>query len=139
MKKTTFTLITAAALAMIGFSPSMVLADDNAIVLKKLGGTWKGGVVGGAQGHALTFSGKAVAGKQGKNDLGGGFLTLDTSKTPWTLDAKGTKGGHKGKDRLGILTIEGDSLKWCVSLGATRPTKFETGSGNFCLSLKKQK
>ena len=100
---------------------------------------WKGGVLNGAQGHVLVFKGKGVAATQNANDLGAGNLVLDSSKKPWTLDAKGTKGGHKGQDRLGILTIDGDSLKWCVSLGKNRPADFKTGGQNFCLSLKKKK
>ncbi len=139
MKKSTLTLLTAAALAMIGLSPSTALADDNAKTLKNLTGTWKGAVIGGAKGHVLVFKGKGVSGTQNGKDLGAGDLMLDTSKKPWHLDAKGTKGGHKGKDRLGILIVEDGTLKWCVSLGKKRPTEFKTGGGNFCLGLDKQK
>ena len=139
MKKSTLTLLTAAALAMIGLSPSTALADDNAKTLKTLAGTWKGAVIGGAKGHVLVFKGEGVSGTQNGKDLGAGDLMLDTSKKPWHLDAKGTRGSNKGKDRLGILTIEGGTLKWCVSLGKKRPTEFKTGGGNFCLGLDKQK
>ena len=139
MKKSTLTLLTAAALATIGLSPSKALANDNAKTLKQLAGTWKGAVIDGAKGHVLVFKDKSVSGTQGEKSLGGGDLILDTSKTPWTLDAKGTMGSHKGKDRLGILTVEGGSLKWCVALGKKRPTEFKTGGGNFCLGLKKEK
>ncbi len=137
MKEPNLTFLTAIVLVTIGFSHSTTQADNNAKILEQLNGTWKGGVLNGAQGHVLVFKGKGVAATQNANDLGAGNLVLDSSKKPWTLDAKGTKGGHKGQDRLGILTIDGDSLKWCVSLGKNRPADFKTGGQNFCLSLKK--
>jgi uncharacterized protein (TIGR03067 family) len=116
-------------------------ADDKAEAMKKLEGTWKGQVDGGATGHQLVISAENIKGtKDGKQDLGTGSYVLDVSTTPWTLDAKGTDGKVKGRDYPGICSLEGDSLKWCVGLKVgQRPSEFKTGGGKFCLILTRQK
>lgn len=115
--------------------------DADAEARKQLVGVWKGSVENGAKGHELTFTVDDIAGLQdGKKDLGAGTFTLDLSKTPCCMDAKGTKRPQDGKTYLGIYSLEGDTLKWCVAAsGKDRPTKFATGNGNFCLVLQRQK
>lgn len=70
--------------------------------------------------------------------MGKGSFKLDLTKKPWQMDATEIKkDGTKGRVHFGIYMLEGDSLKWCVST-KERPTKFETGNGQFMLVLKRQ-
>ena len=65
---------------------------------------------------------------------------LDLTKKPRRMDATYTKGSEKGKTYLGIYSLEGDTLKWCVNVSQDeRPAKFATGGSNFLLILKRQK
>jgi hypothetical protein len=107
---------------------------------KRIEGVWKGRVENGATGHELTITADAIVGrKDGRRSLGEGSYKLDTTATPWTLDATGTKGSHKGEDFVGIASVNGDVLRWCVSgRGAKRPSEFSTGGGRFLLVLKRQ-
>jgi uncharacterized protein (TIGR03067 family) len=107
---------------------------------KPLQGVWKGRVDRGATGHELTITGDTIAGrKDGRRDLGEGSYKLDTTATPWTLDATGTKGPHKGQRFLGICSVNGDMLRWCVSGAASgRPREFSTGGPRFLMVLKRQ-
>jgi len=116
-------------------------ADEKAEALKKLSGTWKGRVENGATGHQLVITAESIKGtKDGAQDLGSGSFVLDVTTKPWTLDGTGTDGGFKGKKFPGICSVEGDTMKWCVSTGKKpRPTEFKTGAGNFCLVLARQK
>ena len=116
-------------------------ADQDAEARKGLIGTWEGRVDEGATGHRLTFTADLVKGtKDRKRDLGEGTFQLDLTKKPARMDATGTKGSPKGKTYLGIFALEGDTLKWCVSLpGSERPTEFATKDSQFLLILKRQK
>ncbi|MHC5057744.1 MAG: ThuA domain-containing protein [Planctomycetota bacterium] len=107
---------------------------------KQIEGVWKGRVENGASGHELTITADRIAGrKDGRRDLGEGSYKLDTTATPWTLDATGTKGQHKDEDFLGICSVNGDVLRWCVTgRGGKRPSEFSTGGGRFLLVLKRQ-
>lgn len=117
-----------------------VAADDDAEVRKKLAGTWKGRVDEGATGHVLTFTTTAITGiKDGKQDLGAGAFKLEPAAKQPRMDATRSKGGKKGQKYLGIYSLEGDTLKWCVSLpGAKRPTELATKEGQFLLILKRE-
>ena len=108
---------------------------------KDLVGIWKGRVHQGATGHKLTFTMTRITGKQDETrDLGEGSFVLDLTKKPWRMDATYTKGSQKGETYLGIYSLKGDVLKWCVSVpGSERPTKFATGGSNFYLILRRQK
>ena len=58
-------------------------------------------------------------------------FTVDAGKTPKTIDYKLTDGPDKGKVRLGIYEIDGDTFKSCMALpGAARPTTFDASAGN---------
>ena len=108
---------------------------------KALEGVWVGRVEDGATGHELTITTDHITGKKDeKQYLGEGGFKLDLTKKPWKMDATGTKGPQKGRRYLGIYTLEGDTLKWCVSSpGNERPTELATKEGQFLLVLKRQK
>ncbi len=118
-----------------------VAAEGDAEARKKLVGTWKGRVDEGATGHALAVTTSGITGtKDGKQDLGAGTFKLDLTTKPWRMDATRTKGSQKGRTYLGIYSLEGDTLKWCVSMpGSDRPTELATKDGQFMLILKRQK
>jgi uncharacterized protein (TIGR03067 family) len=56
-----------------------------------------------------------------------GTVTRDPSKSPKTMDIKGTKGPNNGKTFLVIYELKGDDLRVCYDLsGKSRPTEFAT-------------
>jgi len=118
-----------------------VAGKDDAEARKKLVGIWKGRVDEGATGHLLKITASAITGrKDGRQDLGAGTFKLDLTTKPWRMDATRTKGPQKGQTYLGIYSLEGDTLKWCVSLpGSARPTELATKDAQFLLILKRQK
>jgi uncharacterized protein (TIGR03067 family) len=114
--------------------------EDDAKARKELVGTWKGQVDEGATGHVLTFTTTTITGtRDGKQNLGAGTFKLDLATKPPRMDATRTKGGKKGEKYLGIYSLEGDTLKWCVGLpGGKRPTELATKEGQFLLILKRE-
>jgi uncharacterized protein (TIGR03067 family) len=118
-----------------------VAADQDAEARKSLVGTWNGRVDEGATGHRIVFAADGIRGtKDEKRDLGEGTFKLDLTQKPSQMDATGVKGSVKGKTYLGIYALDGDTLKWCVSLpGNERPTEFATKGSQFLLILKRQK
>ncbi len=126
---------------IIAVAQSAVAAEEDAEARKKLVGTWKGRVENGATGHKLTITTDLIKGrKDEKRDLGEGTFKLDLTKKPWRMDAAHSKGRRKGQTYLGIYSLEGDTLKWCVSTpGKERPTEFTSKGSNFLLVLKRQK
>jgi uncharacterized protein (TIGR03067 family) len=63
----------------------------------------------------------------------------NSHKSSTVLRAKNAKKRAK-KTYLGIYTLGGDTLKWCVSTpGNARPTEFATKGSQFMLVLKRQK
>jgi uncharacterized protein (TIGR03067 family) len=135
------------ALAMIAAQPTLAASDDakgrkdeDAKARKELVGVWKGQVDEGATGHVLTFTTATITGtKDGRQSLGAGSFKLDLSADPPRMDATRTKGGKKGEKYLGIYSLDGDTLKWCVGLpGGKRPTELATKEGQFLLILKRE-
>ena len=56
-----------------------------------------------------------------------GTVKRDPSKSPKTMDIKGTKGPNEGKTILAIYELKGDELRVCYDLsGKSRPTEFAT-------------
>lgn len=121
-------------------------ADDT----KALNGVWKGWVVEGRgddpkqrrMSIELTIKGNTITGiEDGKKDLGAGTFTL--SKDGKHMDATRTKGaGSKaGATYLGIYSLEGNTLKWCVGNppGRDRPTELRSKAGQFLTILTKDK
>ncbi len=117
----------------------------------KLVGVWKGFAVEGRgerpdQGPVkleLTFTEKTIHGieiKRGKRiDHGTGDSFLDLDASPPRLDGKQVNERGRTRTYIGIYTLEGDTLKWCVSPRRIRPTTFETMKGQFLLILKREK
>ena len=122
-----------------GGAVSTSAGDTGAGALKKLTGTWKGRVDKGATGHQLTITADRIVGTiRGRRSLGEGSFKLDPSTKPWRMDATGTEGSHKGDTFLGICSVQGDTLRWCVGSAKARPGEFATGGGNFLLVLKRR-
>lgn len=70
-------------------------------------------------------------------DHGEGEFTLNLDAEPHHLD--GTQTNERGREKtyLGIYSLDGDTLRWCVSPRKERPTTFETVKGQFLLILKR--
>ena len=124
-------------------------AGDESQVRKQFCGFWKGFTVEGKGENPdrgpvkleLTITEKTIRGLQIKNDgnidHGEGEYTLDLAADPRHLDAAKTAGGGRKQAFVGIYTLEGDTLKWCVSPQKTRPSTFETAKGQFLVILKR--
>jgi uncharacterized protein (TIGR03067 family) len=121
-------------------------ADERA----KLAGLWKGFAVEGKGENPdrgpvkleITIKGNTMGGIEIKDseriDHGEGEFTLDLSVNPRHLDAAKTLPRGRKQAYVGIYTLEGNTLKWCISPQKTRPTTFETKKGQFLLILKRE-
>lgn len=69
---------------------------------------------------AMRFSGEV---------MGVGTYRIRGSGGKMRIDVKGTSGEYDGKDYEGIITVEGETLKWCSTNdqpSARRPREFQT-------------
>ena len=58
-------------------------------------------------------------------------FTLDTTRTPRTIDYKMTEGATAGGVQLGIYEIKGDTVRFSMSeVGGARPADFSTTQGD---------
>jgi uncharacterized protein (TIGR03067 family) len=67
---------------------------------------------------------------------------IDPTKKPKAVDSTYTSGENKGKTRLGIYELEGDTLRVCLGpIGKERPTEFSSkpGSGNLLFRFEREK
>lgn len=124
--------------------------DPNIAERQKLVGTWKGFTVEGRgeppdRGPVkleLRITESAMKGLEFKGtnvvDHGVGEFATDVSQNPKCLDAWKTSERGRKQQYIGIYTIEGETLKWCVSPQKVRPQTFETKKGQFLLILKRQ-
>jgi uncharacterized protein (TIGR03067 family) len=81
--------------------------------------------------YTVTIAGK-VADK--------GTSKIDTTKKPLATEITSELGPNKGKKILGIIEVDGDTLKACYDLeGKGRPTEFATkeGSGHMLIVYKR--
>ena len=114
---------------------------DNKVTGKKIGGGGPGGDDMGAGTVALNAEGEvkqmdATRTGGGGGGPGGGGRGGRRGGPGGGGGAGGGGGGYKG-----IMTVEGDTLKWCVANpGKERPTQFATDrrQGQFLMILKKQ-
>jgi uncharacterized protein (TIGR03067 family) len=124
--------------------------DQDAAERQKLVGTWQGLVVNGrgervdrgiAKLTEVVITPTKIRAKDDNVSFGEGTYKLDLTQTPRRLDPTGTDGQVKGRDFLGIYTLEGDTLKWCVSNpGRARPTEYKTTPAvQFYMVLKRVK
>lgn len=124
---------------------------DEAAERAKFVGLWKGYTVEGKGENPdrgpvkleITITEKTMHGiqiKEGGNiDHGVGEFTLDLSANPRQLDAAKTNPRGRKQAYIGIYTLEGDTLKWCVTPQKERPQTFETKKGQFLVILKRVK
>jgi uncharacterized protein (TIGR03067 family) len=88
----------------------------------------------------LTLTADRYKSQRGDQVLFDSTYTLDTSKTPATIDMIGTEGELKGKSAPGIVKLDGDVLTMCyVMPGKERPTAFDSQpqSGAFLVVWKR--
>ncbi|MCX7046901.1 MAG: TIGR03067 domain-containing protein [Candidatus Sumerlaeota bacterium] len=93
---------------------------------QKLVGTWKGFVVEGKGENPnrgpvnieLTITTQTMKGTQYQNkdviEHGVGTYVISPEKSPKILDATKPRGNNNKDEWLGIYSLEGDTLKWCV-------------------------
>lgn len=133
-------------------APALLSADANEQPERqKFVGLWKGFTVEGRGENPdrgpvkleLRITEKTIKGLEFKGtnvvDHGEGTFVLDLSKDPKYLDGVKTNERGRQQNYIGIYTLEGDTLKWCVSPQKVRPETFETKKGQFLLILKRQK
>ena len=144
-------VLLATVLAMAATRPARPGDGKGQAAAPSLDGVWKGFVVEGKGEKAdrgpvhleLTIKGDVITAKrfdgQDTQDMGGGTYKITPGKTV-IMDATETKPNGKGRTYLGILSLEGDTLKWCVATpNNERPTEFESKKPQFLLILKRQK
>lgn len=69
-----------------------------------------------------------------------GTTKLDASKSPKTLEIRGTEGPNKGKTIPAIYKIEGNTLTVCYNLGGKDyPTEFVSKAGTQFFLVKYQR
>ena len=118
------------------FMAGILVAADTAKVDEKLNGSYVGG--GGEtngkpfnkedlKDFKLVIKGSQYTLNAGTGESVQGIQTVDTTKSPKTIDATDGSGRNKGKTILGIYEINGDEFKVSFSMpGKPRPTKFTT-------------
>ena len=118
------------------FMAGILVAADTAKVDEKLNGSYVGG--GGEtngkpfnkedlKDFKLVIKGSQYTLNAGTGESVEGIQTVDTTKSPKTIDATDGSGRNKGKTILGIYEIKGDEFKVSFSMpGKPRPTKFTT-------------
>lgn len=106
---------------------------------EKIQGTWKAEDSAGGE---LIVEGDKYTQKVGDMTEEGTFK-LDSSKKPHEIDIKIKTGADENKTQLGIYSIEGDTLKLCVTPAGSkdRPKEFMTkeDSESFLLVFKRAK
>lgn len=130
--------IAASLTAAFMFTLSASAADKSPDELKKIEGTWVGGVrnpagKGKGGGTMVAISefvvkdGKIVSCKDGKGLSLGNCDSMKLDPSGKTLDATGKVKNGKTGDFKGIYRVNGDKLEWCAANpGIDRPKDFFT-------------
>lgn len=136
-------------LVLLILGAASVRADDSALRAPLLG-TWTGSVTdgeGATRNHPratireLTISADKITALDGDGrSLGEGSYKLVIENGVLSIDATGTAGPPSGQTMLGILKLEGGTLKWCSANGGKpRPTAFRTRPGSSYLVVLTRK
>lgn len=126
MSRTTYPLVLIFTLSIASTS----LGDDKQDQ-KKLQGKWIS-TAGKEKGLVMTFDGNKFSLQDEENEFKGTF-TIDSAKTPKTMDLKITGGkgdeldDYKGKTSQAIYELDGQTFKWCAGEPGKdkRPTRFK--------------
>lgn len=92
----------------------------------------------------LTIKGNTITGiEDGKKDLGEGTFTVKHTRDGKFMDTTRTKGtaSRPGTTYLGVYTLEGNTLRWCVGNppGRERPSELRSKTGQLLMILTKEK
>ncbi len=131
---------TVVAVGLVAVGLGATAADDAADKeLKKLQGTWRvtAAEVDGVRipltafaRTTVTIAGNTISFRDGDKVYDEIECRLDAGKDPHEIDYHYVKGLKKGARELGIYTLDGGTLKVCISLTAKkRPTQFDAGKG----------
>ncbi len=108
-----------------GKDDGAVLKGDWAIVSVRIGDRFAPADM--VKGLTTNFDGRGYTNKANEEIVEQGTYQLDTAGTPWTIDFAITRGPEAGKRQLGVVAVEGRTLRLCVAdAGSTRrPTSLE--------------
>lgn len=138
-----------ASLTLLLTLPLAAAEPDEAAARKALVGVWNGYTVEGTGEQPdrgpvkiqITITEKTIKGVQFQGertiDHGEGTFTLALTNQPAGLDASKPRGNNNVDSWVGIYSLQGDTLKWCVRK-KDRPTEFATKDKAFLLILKRQ-
>lgn len=143
-------LLVASLILAIALSVADAANSDDAADRRNLNGVWKGWVVEGKgerpnqrrMAVTLTINGNTITGVQSDGkDLGEGTYSLRTVNGTKRLDATRTSNPGRGQNHNGIYSLEGDTLRWCVSNppGREAPSELQSKTGQFLMILQRQK
>lgn len=100
---------------------------------------WRGNIDGRSQ-IELLVTGNVIVGRelggggQGRS-LGSGTFVMTGNGQQGNMDATYTEGPQSGQTCMGIYTLQGDQLLWCVNNRGGRPTRMATEGGNWLMTL----
>jgi uncharacterized protein (TIGR03067 family) len=129
--------------------PSVAAEVDETAARRALVGVWNGFAVEGTGEQPdrgpvkiqLTITEQTMKGVQFQGDKridhGEGTFTLGLTNQPAWLDASKPRGNNNVDAWVGIYSLQGDTLKWCVRK-KDRPKEFATKDKAFLLILKRQ-
>jgi uncharacterized protein (TIGR03067 family) len=89
----------------------------------------------------LVITADKITARDGQGTLiGEGTFTLTRDGATLAIEANGTGGQTRNKRYLGILQLDGDTLKWCSgNPGKPRPTQFRSTPPDAFLMVLKRK